>query len=72
MNDTQEKYDELENIISSLDILIDEITDEYFKGSLRDLKYEAEEEMEKLEEILREEQYANEYEMDYQFERSVF
>jgi hypothetical protein len=67
----QEKYDELENIVSTLDVLIDEITDEYFKGSLRNLKYEAEEQMEEIEEDLRKEQYSEEYEMNYQYERSV-
>ena len=67
----QEKYDELENIVSTLDVLIDEVTDEYFKGSLRDLKYEAQEQMEELEDDLRKEQYSEEYEMNYQYERSV-
>ena len=67
----QEKYDELENIVSTLDVLIDEVTDEYFKGSLRDLKYEAEEQMEEIEDDLRKEQYSEEYEMNYQYERSV-
>ena len=71
MNDTQEKYDELDNIVSTLDVLIDEVTDEYFKESLRGLKFEAEEQMEELEEDLRKERDAEEYEMNYQYERSV-
>lgn len=71
MNKTQEKYDELENIVSTLDVLIDEVSDEYFKGSLRDLKFEAEEQMEALEEDLRKEQDDEDYEINYQYERSV-
>ena len=46
-------------------------TYEYFKGSLRDLKYEAEEQAEALEEDLRKEQESENYEMNYQYERSV-
>lgn len=71
MNNTQEKYDELENIVSTLDVLIDEIEDEYFKGSLRELKFEAEEQIEALDEDLRNEQYLEYEQANIEYERSV-
>lgn len=40
--DLQEKYDELDNIVITLDGLVDETKDEYFKDMLSELKYEAE------------------------------
>lgn len=71
MNDKQEKYDELDNIISTLDVLIDEIENEHFIEMLREIKFEAEEELEEVQEDLRQEIDEEEKEMDYQFERSV-
>jgi len=47
--DKQEKYDELENLTSTLNILINEINDKYYKDILEDIKKEAEEELATLE-----------------------
>lgn len=63
--------DELDNIVTTLDSLIDEVNDEYFKGALQDLKEEAENEIEVAQKQLREERDAEESEMNYQYERSV-
>ena len=71
MNDKQEKYDELDNIVSTLDVLIGEIENEHYIEMLREIKFEAEEEMEVVEEDLRKERDADEREMNYQYERSV-
>ncbi len=53
--DYQDKYDELDNIISSLDILIDEISDKNYIEQLQEIKYEAEAEMQEVDEKLQEE-----------------
>lgn len=71
MNDKQEKYDELDNIVSTLDTLIDEIENEHYIEMLREIKFEAEEELEEVQEDLRQERDAEEKEMNYQYERSV-
>ena len=68
--DKQEKYDELENIVDTLDELIRQTTDKYYIDTLKDIKYEAQEEMEGLEEELQDEQWAEEQEMNCQYERS--
>lgn len=71
MNKTQEKYDELENIVSTLDLLIDEVEDEYFQRSLRELKFEAEEQMEALNEDLMNEHYLEYEQANMEYEGSV-
>ena len=71
MNDKQEKYDELDKKVSTLDALIGEIENEHYIEMLREIKFEAEEEMEGIQEDLRKERDAEEREMNYQYERSV-
>ena len=71
MNDNQERYDELDNIISSLDVLIDEIGDEHYIEMFREIKFEAQEELETVQEALRKEYDEEEREMNYQYERMV-
>ena len=70
--DKQDRYDELDNIVRTLDILVDEISDNYYKDMINDLKYEAQTELEEVEEELLEEERQEEREMNYQFERSRF
>lgn len=53
--DYQDRYDELDNIISSLNILIDEISDKSYIEQLQEIKYQAEDEMQEVEEKLQEE-----------------
>ena len=72
MNNTQEKYDELYNIISTLNVLLDEITDDYYRSTLMETKFEAEKEMEELEEILRNEQREEYEQANLEYERSVY
>lgn len=50
----QKKYDELDNIISTLDILIGEITDQDYKDTLCEIKYDAQEELDRVQEQLEE------------------
>lgn len=54
--DLQERYDELDNIISSLNILLDDIYDNEYIEDLREIKYRAEEELEEIEPLLQAEQ----------------
>lgn len=68
--DIQDRYDELDNIVRSLDVLVDEITDKYYIDMLNDLKYEAQDEMEEIEPELEKEQLMAETEMNYDYERS--
>lgn len=67
----QERYDELDNIESTLRVLVDEVTDEYFKGTILDLMYEAQQEKEVIEPKLLEEQYKEERQQEYDYERSA-
>lgn len=66
----QERFDELDNIVSSIDLLVDEITDKYYIDMLNEVKYQAQTELEEVEEMLQEEQEREEKEMNFQFERS--
>ena len=68
--DYQNKYDELDNIISSLNILIDEITDKNYIGQLQEIKFEAMNELEEIEPILQKKYDEEEKEMNRQFESS--
>lgn len=66
--DLQEEYAELDNIISTLDTLIDEIKDKYYIDSLNDLKFEAQTRLDEIESELTKQQYAEEQEMNCEFE----
>lgn len=65
--DYQDRYDELDNIINSIDMLIDEITDKDYIDRLNEIKFDAENELEEISEKLEEEQRREEkqQERDY-------
>lgn len=65
----QERYDELDNIVSSIDILVDDISDKYYIDMLNEIKFEAQIEREEVEERLQEEYDRQEKEMNYEYER---
>ncbi len=67
----QETYDELDNIVRTLDNLIEEITNEDYIAQLQETKYQAEEELNKIREKLEEEQEENERQDIYEYQRSV-
>lgn len=54
--DYQDRYDELDNIVRTLDILADETNDKYYVALINDIKFEAENELEEVAEKLDEEQ----------------
>lgn len=62
--DYQDKYDELDNIVRTLDILIDDINDKYYIDLINDIKYEAENELEEVAEKLEEEQKKEEMQQE--------
>lgn len=68
--DNQERYDELDNIVRSIDVIVDEITDKYYIDMLNEIKFEAQNELEEIQEKLQEEYEEEEREMNQQFERS--
>lgn len=70
--DLQERYDELDEIICSINLLIDAITDKYYIEDLNEIKYRAQDELEEVQEKILEENEREEREMNYQFERSRF
>lgn len=69
--DTQDRYDELDNIVRTLDILVDDINDKYYIDWINDIKFEAENELQEVAEKLEEEQKREEMQMNYEYERSV-
>lgn len=69
MEDLQERYDELETIIDTLDDLIDNITDEDFIEQLRETKYQAENEKEEIEPRLQKLRDEEERQQNLEYER---
>ena len=69
--DYQDRYDELDNIVRTLDILADDINDKYYIDLINDIKFEAENELEEVAEKLEGEQKREEMQMNYEYERSV-
>lgn len=53
--DYQDRYDELDNLIRSIDVLIDELTDKYYIDALNIIKFEAQNELNEVSEKLKEE-----------------
>lgn len=63
----QERFDELENIVDTLNVLIDEITDKNYIEDLRNIKYQAMNEMDEISNQLEEEYEKEQRELDRQF-----
>ena len=70
--DLQREYDELDEIVSSINLLIDEIDDQDYIDDLNEIKYRAQDELEEVQEKILEENEREEREMNRQFERSRF
>lgn len=67
----QDRYDELDNLISSLNSLMDDLTDKNYIEELELIKFEAQNEFEEVSKQLSAEQEREYAEMNYQYERSV-
>ena len=68
--DLQQRYDELDEIVSSINLLVDNITDNDYIDMLNEIKYQAQVELEEVEEKLQEEYNQEERQMNKEFERS--
>lgn len=65
--DYQDRYDELDNIVRTLDILADDINDKYYIDLINDVKFEAENELEEVAEKLEEEQKREEKQQEKEY-----
>lgn len=62
--DYQNRYDELDNIVRTLDILADDTNDKYYVDLINDIKFEAENELQEVAEKLEEEQRREEMQQE--------
>lgn len=69
--DLQDRYDELDNIVRTLDILVDDINDKYYIDWINDIKYEAENELQEVTEKLEEEQRREEMQQERDYWKEV-
>jgi len=69
--DLQERYDELDNIISSLDRLADDIEDKYYKDVLNEIRYQAQDELAEIEPRLQEQYEKEQAELENEYRRTV-
>lgn len=65
--DLQDRYDELDNIISSIDILVDEISDKDYIDRLNEIKFDAQNEKEEVEEKLEKEREEEERQQEKEY-----
>ena len=68
---TQDRYDELDNIVRTLDMLVEDLNDKYYIDWINDIKYEAENELEEVAEKLEKERRREEMQQEYLYESSV-
>lgn len=69
MDSLYERKDELDEIINGLDSIIDNIKDKYFIDTLNETKYEAQNELDEVEERIWKYEQEEEREMNISFER---
>ena len=67
----QERYDELDNIIRTLDDLIGDITDKSYIDQLRETMYQAQNELEIVEKRLQKQYELEDRELENEYWRSV-
>lgn len=72
MNNWQERFDDLDNIVRTLDVLIDEVKDKYYFDALNEIRCEAQNDLEKAEEELTKEQEEENDEQEKQYWKSQF
>ena len=65
----QDRYDELDNIVRTLDNLVDDITDKNYIDMLNEIKYEAQNELEEVEEKLYRQEEEEQEELEDEFNR---
>lgn len=70
LEELRNKYDELDNIISSIRILIKEITDKNYIEQLELIQYEAQNELDEIEPQIQKLEEEEEREINREYERS--
>ena len=70
IDEKHERYDELDNIVNTLDTLIGEISDKYYIDVLEETKIEAFSQREEIQKEIEKLEEKENREMNYQFERS--
>ena len=70
LEELRNKYDELDNIISSIRILTKEITDKNYIEQLELIKYEAQNELDEIEPQIQKLEEEEEREINREYERS--
>ena len=71
LEELRNKYDELDNIISSIRILTKEITDKNYIEQLELIQYEAQNELDEIEPQIQKLEEEEEREINREYERSV-
>ena len=71
LEELRNKYDELDNIISSIKILTKEITDKNYIEQLELIQYEAQDELDEIEPQIQKLEEEEEREINREYERSV-
>lgn len=69
--DNQDKYDELYNIIETLDTLLDDVTDKNYIDALNEIKFEAQNDLEEVEKQLIKERDKEEENIEQEYWREV-
>lgn len=70
LDDLRDRYDELDNIISSIRILTKEITDKNYIEQLELIQYEAQNELDEIEPQIQKLEEEEEREINREYERS--
>lgn len=65
----QDRYDELENIVNTLDNLADETKDKYYRDMINELKYEAQNELDEVEDKLYQQEKEEQRELEIGFDK---
>ena len=68
--DLEKKYDEYDNIVTTLDNLIDNTEDEYFLDILKETKFEAQDKRDEIQEILFQEEEKELFNQNKNFQES--
>lgn len=65
----QDRYDELENIVNTLSYLADETKDKYYRDMINELKYEAQNELDEVEDKLYQQEKEEQRELEIGFDK---
>lgn len=69
--DLQDKYDELDNLINSINVLVDDLTDKNYIEQLELIKYEAQNELDDVSKQLQKQYEQEEKEQERQYWEAV-